>query len=104
MAFWSPEPQIDLRLWQTLRRRVLIAFQASPELFSPSVERRALGSRLAQTVSTHHQQLIQQASGETWYSVPVCSRGCYYGLRRDRLMRTSIPNNVERGREGGGGW
>ena len=49
--------------------------------------------------------LLNEASREAWYSVPGCSRVCYYGygfitmdtLLRDRLVRTRIRNNAERG-------
>ena len=56
-----------------------------------------------QKVSTHHQHLIQPKL----YSVPDNCRGCYYGYGMDtslthRLVRTLIPNNVERG--GGCKW
>ena len=49
--------------------------------------------------------LLNEASREASYSVPGCSRVCYYGygfvtmdtLLRDQLVRTRIRNNAERG-------
>ena len=43
-----------------------------------------------QTVSTHHQHLIQQSSRETLNSVPGCSRGCYYGYGHGYVIERSL--------------
>ena len=48
------------------------------------------GCWVRDTVSTHHQHLIQQASREAWYSVTDMGTSL-----RDRLVRTLIPNHVE---------